>query len=223
MERWRGDQLSPGCRRSRGWCGRRGRTSSRDDGLMNDPIELFLKWLTDARRTSEFAEACCLSTLGLDDWPNARFVALKKASTDGFIVSGPLDSRKGRELRRTPRAALTFWWPRTLRQVRIQGLAHPLSRSEADRIFADRTRKAQLLAWASNQSQRIKNSSEFRARVREVHEQFEGAPVPRPPNWGGQKIAPIQMEFLTFKEDRMHVRVEYQHQHGCWVANLLQP
>lgn len=190
---------------------------------MSPPIERFRQWWAEARAGRELAEACCLSTIGLDGWPNARFVALKEVTSQGFVVAGPLDSRKGQELERENRAALTFWWPEVLRQVRVQGDAHPITGEAADRIFAQRDRNAQLLAWASRQGQPLTDRWDLEARIKEFEQRFGDTPVPRPSSWGGYCVAPIRVEFLEFRQDRTHERVEFRLQDGVWADILLQP
>lgn len=73
--------------------------------------------------------ACCMSTIGIDGFPNARFVSLKEIRNDQFVITGTLSSRKGKELAHNNKVALTFWWPQTQHQVRVQGI---LSRSAVD-------------------------------------------------------------------------------------------
>lgn len=190
---------------------------------MSVPVNRFRQWLAHARNAEDFTEACCLSTIGLDGWPNARYVALKDVTRRGFVVAGPLDSRKGQELQRIPRAALTFWWPEVSQQVRIQGEARPIDGPAADRIFAQRDRSAQLLAWASRQGRPLTSNRDLEARLRHFDERFRDGSIQRPPTWGGFCIDPIRIEFLAFREDRMHERVEYHRQAGVWVEERLQP
>ena len=40
----------------------------------------------------------CLSTEGLNGFPNARFVSLKEIRNEEFVVTGTLTSRKERKL-----------------------------------------------------------------------------------------------------------------------------
>ena len=65
-----------------------------------NPITLFQNWFAEAVEASSASipSACCLSTLGLDGYPNARFVSLKEIVEDSFVVTGSLASRKGLEI-----------------------------------------------------------------------------------------------------------------------------
>jgi pyridoxamine 5'-phosphate oxidase len=191
---------------------------------MSDPIERFRRWFAEVLDGGgPLAGACCLSTVGLDGYPNARFVALKGVDEAGFIVTGPLRSRKGGELARLPRAALTFWWPERGRQVRIQGDASALDAALADDHFAARPRDAQLLAWASRQGEPLGDEQEFRQRLEGLTARFAGRPIPRPPDWGGYRIVPCRCEFLRFREDRLHQRDAYERAGDGWRRTTLQP
>ena len=63
-----------------------------------NPISLFQNWFKEesSQNNLKLPAACCLSTHGLDNYPNARFVSLKEVSKDGFIVTGSMQSRKGK-------------------------------------------------------------------------------------------------------------------------------
>lgn len=116
-----------------------------------DPIIKFQNWYEQELDTNDalIPSACCLSTTGTDGYPNARFVSLKEVDGRQFIVTGPLDSRKCQEVTYKPRAALTFWWPATGKQVRVQGNVKLIDSEDADRYFSERTRESQIVSWVS--------------------------------------------------------------------------
>lgn len=59
------------------------------------------------------------------------------------------------------------------------------------------------------------------------HAQTEttGGPVEKPARWGGYRVIPISIEFLTFRENRMHLREYYYRKDKLtvWKKTLLQP
>jgi pyridoxamine 5'-phosphate oxidase len=115
-------------------------------------IENFNTWFNEELKLTKASipTACCLSTIGTDGFPNARFVSLKAVMGETFIVTGTLASRKGTEINKTNKVALTFWWPETARQVRIQGSAAQISDKLADQFFAERNRDSQIVSIVSN-------------------------------------------------------------------------
>lgn len=185
----------------------------------------FRVWYDEqARQVTDGAEAaCCLSTIGLDGFPAARFVALKEVDERGFIVTGPLESRKAREMERCPRAALTFWWPHASRQVRVQGTAEAIATALADRHFQNRPRAAQILAWASRQGHPVPGPADVAEAIREVAAHFAAGPIPRPATWGGHRVVPIRIEFLHFDDDRRHDRTLFTRTDNGWTRQMLQP
>src|SRR5688500_19977851 len=116
-----------------------------------NPLALFMDWYTRQLQVTRASipSACCLSTLGLDNFPNARFVSLKEIANDAFVVTGPLSSRKGLEIHHSNKVALTFWWAETERQVRIQGEATRIPDKLADKYFAERSQEAQVVSLVS--------------------------------------------------------------------------
>ncbi len=167
--------------------------------------------------------ACCLSTISEDGYPNSRFLALKEVNEEGFIVTGPCETRKGREIDNNPKVALTFWWPSTEMQVRIQGDAHRISPELADKHFQGRPRESQLTSWTSNQGESITNPADLISQLAEMTKRFEGKEIPRPENWGGFCIVPKRIEYLEFSDNRLHLRTLYILSRSNWEKEFLQP
>jgi pyridoxamine 5'-phosphate oxidase len=61
---------------------------------------IFQSWLQEELNLTQvrIPIACCFSTVGLDNYHNARFVSLKEVSDDSFVITEPLNSRKGLEI-----------------------------------------------------------------------------------------------------------------------------
>lgn len=189
------------------------------------PIDIFSEWyyrelsLTNVKIPS----ACCLSTIGLDGFPNARFVSLKDVIDGNFAITGPLNSRKGVEIEANQKVALTFWWTETERQVRVQGNASRMNNTLADKFFSDRNRVSQIVSTVSYQSQELRSLDELMKKYDKVDAQFSGKSLKRPDSWGGYLIEPIRIEFLDFKSTRFHDRVLYEMVNGKWKHQQLQP
>jgi pyridoxamine 5'-phosphate oxidase len=155
------------------------------------PIQLFINWFAEEQKltTVRIPSACCLSTIGADGFPNARFVSLKEATENSFIITGPLMSRKGIEISKANKVALTFWWTETERQVRIQGNATQIVEQLADKYFAERDRDSQIVSIISKQGQEIKNIETLTKKYESVELSFANKLLARPENWGGYSIA----------------------------------
>lgn len=175
-----------------------------------DPVAQVLAWLSDAQ-ASGTAEptAAVLATADLQARPSARTVLLKAVSHGGFVVFTNYDSRKGREALANPWAALTLTWVELSRQVRIEGMIEPVEPAESDAYFATRPRGSQLGAWASSQSHPITDRAQLENQLAEVTARFEGVEVPRPPQWGGLRVVPHEVELWQGRANRLHDRVVY--------------
>ena len=191
---------------------------------LEDPFELFEKWMDDAVDAG-FREpyAMSIATVGANGRPSARQVLLKSYELSQFVFYTNYDSRKSSELDCVPFASAVFWWDKLYRQVRIEGGIEKVSESESDEYFATRPRGSQISAWASPQSQPIKDFEELTQRFAEFERKFQSGPVPRPSNWGGYRIIPDFIEFWQGREDRLHERLRYKLIKGTWVTDVLAP
>ena len=167
--------------------------------------------------------AFSLATVGPDGRPSVRIVLLKAADERGFVFYTNTQSRKGREIEATGRAAMCFWWGAIHRQIRIEGRVERVSDREADAYFATRARGSQIGAWASNQSTALASREELLAAARRLEAQHGSETVPRPPHWTGYRLVPDVMEFWYGKEDRLHERLQYRLEGNHWSEKILSP
>ena len=191
-----------------------------------DPLELFRAWYAEAEaQESHNPNAMALATVGADGMPSVRMVLLKQADADGFVFYTNLQSRKGVQLDRTPKAALCFYWKSLDRQVRVEGPVEPVSETEADAYFASRPRQSQLGAWASKQSRPLESKHALEKRVMQVAAKYPLGRVPRPPDWSGFRLVPERIEFWREGHFRMHDRLLYLREAagGTWSTQRLYP
>ena len=170
--------------------------------------------------------AMVVASADADGRPSARTVLLKAHDARGFVFYTHLDGRKGGELQANPRAALLLHWPRVRQgvQVRVEGSVSIVDDAEADAYFASRPRGSQLGAWASAQSETLDARETFERRLAEREREFEGRQVPRPPRWGGFRVAPERIEFWYGAEYRLHERQLYARgADGTWSRRMLYP
>lgn len=192
-----------------------------------DPIARFIVLFEQAkalpRELLPEPTAFALGTVSDTGQPSVRIVLLKQVDERGFVFYTNFESRKGRELLATKRAALCFHWQQLEVQVRVEGVARPVGDAEADAYFASRARGSQLGAWASIQSSVMALSGDLENRVREVEQRFAGRPVPRPPHWSGFRVMPERIEFWRNMPSRLHVRHLYTRDDGGWRIEQLYP
>ncbi len=201
------------------------RSSLSESDVGSDPIYFFEKWYAEAIDSDvKEPNAFVLSTLGEDAFPDSRVLLLKGLEKGSFIFYTNIESAKGQELKKSPRAAMLFFWPELERQIRITGVADMLSDEKAREYFQSRPRESQLGAWSSHQSQEIPNRNVLEERYAEYEKKFDGGPIPKPDFWGGYKISPIKIEFWQGRKSRMHDRIVFRKQdNGSWQTARLSP
>ena len=194
-----------------------------EKGVENDPIAQFAQWYERAQAVVKpLPDAVALATATPAGHPSLRMVLLKGFDAHGFVFYTNYRSRKGRELARNPRATLLFYWGEFARQVRIDGRVEKLMARESDEYFATRPRGSQLSAWASAQSAALPGRAALERRFTAFERRYPES-VPRPPHWGGYRLAPEAIEFWQGRDDRLHDRILYHLAQGRWRVERLAP
>ena len=194
--------------------------------LLDDPIELFGRWLDDAAFAAvPLPNAMAVATADRDGRPSVRHVLLRGVDDRGFTFYTNYGSRKGRELAGNPSAGLVFLWKELDRQVCVTGAVKRTSDAESDAYFAERPRDAQLGAWASEQSTPIPDRDHLDSRLASYEREFANGDVPRPAWWGGFRVVPNAIEFWQGRRHRLHDRFRYERGPASngWVVERLAP
>ena len=191
----------------------------------DDPFTLFEEWFAEAAQSGLVEpNAMTLATATPEGKPSARVVLLKDFDARGFSFFTNYESRKGHEMAANPYAALTFWWGPLERQIRIEGRVEKLDAAESDAYYASRPQGSRLGAWVSQQSAVITDRAILETRLAELEAQYGEDPPPRPPFWGGYRVAPDMVEFWQGGLHRLHDRLRYtRRDDGTWTRVRLSP
>lgn len=190
--------------------------------LNSNPIELFDKWFSEAvKKEAVEVNAMVLSTYSLQNGPSSRVVLLKEYSREGFIFFTNYESRKGRELLSNPKVSLLFFWPLSMRQVRVEGVANKTSAEYSSTYFHSRPRESQASAIASKQSETLLDKELFKSEVAKLITNNE--PLHRPKEWGGVIVEPSAIEFWQGGVGRAHDRYLYVKEGDSWSVSPLYP
>jgi pyridoxamine 5'-phosphate oxidase len=185
----------------------------------------FQGWFAEALGELAVIEANAMQVATVDGAgrPSIRTVLVKGFDERGIVFFTNYESAKARDLEANPYAAAVLAWVPMERQVRLRGPVTRVDRVETEEYFATRPRGSQIAAWASPQSSTVPSRAALEDAVRSIEERYAGVDVPAPPNWGGFRLAPEEVEFWQGRADRLHDRVRYRRDGDTWAIERLAP
>jgi len=190
----------------------------------SDPFKQFQIWFKQAC-DAEFIEPNAMNLATVDEAGDisSRMVLLKGFDENGFVFFTNYESNKAKDLLATKQAALTFWWDKLHRQVRVRGIVEKVSREDTVEYFHSRPRGSQIGAIASRQSSVIENSDYLATEYKKIEQKYEGEEIPCPDHWGGYCVVPVQFEFWQGRPNRLHDRLRYSKSSSDWIIERLSP
>ena len=191
----------------------------------DDPFIVFKQWMSEAEKNEiNDPNAVALATVNESNQPDVRMVLLKELNNNGFVFFTNLNSKKGTDLKKMPKASMCFHWKSLLRQVRVSGDISLISDKEADEYFNSRPYLSRIGAWSSDQSKPMETRDAFLKKIEEYKNKYtDQNNVPRPKHWSGFLLSPKKIEFWKDAEGRLHQRLEYSKDLNSWKKQILYP
>lgn len=189
-----------------------------------DPVVLFASWLQDAVAAGvPEPHAMTLSTVDANNQPRARMLILKAVDERGWHFAVSAVSQKGRDLAGRPSAALTFYWPALVRQVRVVGAVVDDGADASAEDFLARPAGSRAMALTLRQSEPLLDPAELDAEIDKARRKLDENPGLVPDEWTSYAVAPGAVEFWQGSPDRRHWRLSYQRGDDGWDRTRLWP
>ncbi|WP_436738329.1 pyridoxine/pyridoxamine 5'-phosphate oxidase [Streptomyces sp. BBFR102] len=196
-------------------------------GTPAEPLPLFVEWFAEAVEAGQpEPHTLSLATVDTESTPDVRTVTLRGADERGWRVATRADSRKGRQLAATPKAALGFYWPTRARQIRIRGPVLPASPEESQADLHARSTGALAAALTGRQSTPLGSLDELAAASTEAWRTAKAEPELNVAQWTVYVVAATEVEFWQHDPARRHVRLAYRRPSpdtATWTRRLLWP
>ncbi|HIA42761.1 MAG TPA: pyridoxamine 5'-phosphate oxidase [Gammaproteobacteria bacterium] len=192
--------------------------------LSHEPLVRINEWIEEAVKLEvPLPHAMNLSTADDFGQPSSRMVLLKSISDEGMVFYTDYESHKGKILQKNSKAALNFWWAKTDKQIRIEGVCIKTSDQESDEYFQSRPRGSQISASVSLQSKEIRDYENLVKEAKDLEKRSSGSNLKRPSRWGGYKLIPNRIEFWKNEVNRLHRRELFILESNKWRKTLLSP
>jgi len=192
--------------------------------LSHEPLVRINEWIEEAVKLEvPLPHAMNLSTADDFGQPSSRMVLLKSISDEGMVFYTDYESHKGQMLQKNSKAALNFWWAKTDKQIRIEGVCIKTSDQESDEYFQSRPKGSQISATVSIQSKEIRNYENLVKEAKDLEKRSSGSNLKRPSRWGGYKLIPNRIEFWKNEVNRLHRRELFILESNKWRKTLLSP
>ena len=192
--------------------------------LSHEPLVRINEWIEEAIKLEvPLPHAMNLSTADDFGQPSSRMVLLKSISDEGMVFYTDYESHKGQMLLKNSKAALNFWWAKTDKQIRIEGVCIKTSDQESDEYFQSRPKGSQISATVSIQSKELRNYENLVKEAKDLEKGSLGRNLKRPSRWGGYKLIPNRIEFWKNEVNRLHRRELFILESNKWRKTLLSP
>lgn len=189
-----------------------------------EPEKLFEQWLAFAINSGvQEPHAMTLSTVDSEGRPDARVLILKNVDEHGWHFAISRASPKGQQIASNSQVALTFYWQKLGRQVRIRGVAIEMSDEVRSVDFLARPLGSRAGALLGRQSDVLDSGDSIEEGLAIQLQRLADEPRLVSEKWVVYAVRPAEIEFWQGDVQRKHVRLRYRRRADRWCAERLWP
>jgi len=194
--------------------------------LPKTPASLLQLWIDDAIQAEIVLPT--VASLASAQLPSGRvsnrMVNIKGLNDSGnvLVFSDFNQSRKGKDLHTNSHAALTFYWQKLDRSVRVEGKIKLMSTKSSEPYFDERDKKFRASVLVGEQSQPVNDRQALVDRYQELM-QKKDTELSIPHFWCGAELVPDWFEFYQGSPDRISDRITYTLEEKDWKVQRISP
>jgi pyridoxamine 5'-phosphate oxidase len=190
----------------------------------DNPTDQFSDWLDVAIKAGvPEPHAMTLSTVDSQGCPDARVLLLKDLDEHGWYFAANSLSPKGKQIQQHADVALSFYWPKIGRQVRVKGQAIDLGPERGAEDFRARSLGSRATALVGHQSEILRDPTELDAQFHAQLQRLTASPSIVEHAWAVYMVRAREVEFWQGAADRRHLRLRYLQNQSEWIKALLWP
>ena len=201
------------------------------EDFLDCPFQMFKIWYEAAKSYENDIDVNCmaLATCGIDGMPSLRCVLMREFDENGFVFYTHFDSKKGKQIDENPNVSVVFYWPRSHRQIRIEGKVEKVSDDMLEKCFNARRTWFKVSETLSPQSEVINSKEELLGKMKALERKVEeeGLVLSKQANFGGYRIVASSYEFWQGQSSRFHDRFLYscvqKGDEKSWRKDILAP
>ena len=190
----------------------------------DNPTAQFSDWLDVAIKAGvPEPHAMTLSTVDSQGRPGARVLLLKDLDERGWYFAANSLSPKGKQIQQRADVALSFYWPKIGRQIRVKGQAIDLGPERGADDFRARSLGSRATALVGHQSEILRDPTELDAQFQAQLKRVMNSPSIVDDAWAVYVVRAREVEFWQGAADRRHLRLRYLQKQSEWSKASLWP
>ena len=190
----------------------------------SDPFQQFNNWYKEGENDAN--QFMCFTTATKKGLPSCRILASMGMNEEGLKIYTNCNSTKAKEFKENPFACSLFYWPKSNRQIIIQGSVKDLDDKESTKMnegITDRDCRVKLLM--GDQDEVLSGYDEMVERKKDVEEKYKDVdPLPYSSNMKGYILIPTRFEFYQGHCNWQADRITFTKQSdSTWMLQRLMP
>lgn len=189
------------------------------------PITKINKWCKEEKTLTEgryftFGTLASVSQTGM---PHSRMIEISHFDKNkGVLFFTHKNTRKAKDFEINPQASLNIWFPKTHRQVTLEGKVEEISPNEAEKSWKRMPRFMKLSFLASNHTGKLESDDVLQKRKKVLEKEIPKE-IPMPEAFVGYRLIPEEIIFYQVNHRSFPKKEIAMLEKDDWITCLCEP